>query len=91
MLRTVKTWLFGVIAPGLEVLLVMIGLGLLGWEGVMYTIHRKWTIIRLANVGVQPHGADSWQTWLSGLPLSGTCIVVAIALFFILPPSYAHD
>lgn len=80
-------WLFGVLMPGLEILLVMAGLALLGWQGAVYTVTGVWTTV--------PLGAIDWLSrtpaWIAALPLSGVCIGAGIALFFIMPPAYAHS
>lgn len=82
-------FLFGAVAPAAEVLLVLAGLGLLGWEGVVYTLTGVWPSVSVG--ALWPGGAPGpLLAWFLALPLPGTCIAAAIALFFVAPPAYAH-
>lgn len=83
-MRGVSSLLFGSLAPLLEVALVATGLLLLGWEGAVYTATGVWRTIHLGSFWT---GAPAF---LATLPASGACMAAGIALFFLLPPSYAH-
>ena len=70
--------LFGLIMPVIEVLLVVVGLGMMGWEGVIYTLTGQWNTIRLATLGAAglvPH----WGGGAAGirhLPVPGDRVVL---------------
>jgi hypothetical protein len=88
-MQHLSRFLFGSLAPALEVLLVLAGLGLLGWEGVMYTLTGVWPSVTLGALwlGAAP---GPLLAWVLATPLSGACIGTAVALFFVAPPAYAH-
>lgn len=91
--------LFGAVMPGVEVVLVLIGLCLMGWDGLVYALTGQGKIVSLGGLGVPEMAADGAMGalagglvhWLLCAPLSGVCLVLGIALFFLMPPAYAHS
>ena len=86
----VTGFLFGLLMPSLEVLLVLSGLGLMGWQGVVYTSTGVWPRVSVSALGLAAHGSGALIDWLASVPLSGACFVTAAVLFFVMPPAYAH-
>lgn len=92
-MRSFNHWLFGMVMPTVEVLLVIAGLGLLGWEGTIYTWTGHWTtwrIVALTGPVALPGIAGALLAWALHLPIAGACLVTGVGLFFLLPPAYAH-
>ncbi len=88
-MRRFTAYLFGYAMPMSEILLVIAGLGLLGWEGLVYTWTGVWTTILVSVIDI---GGRLTHTipWLAHLPLDKALLVCGVALFFLMPPAHDH-
>jgi hypothetical protein len=87
-MRHLRHLLFGMLVPLLEVVLVLAGLCILGWEGLAYMHTGAWTTISLGTFW-EPAGPTPLTRWALSLPLSGVCMGTGVAMFFVMPPAYS--
>lgn len=89
-MQRLSALVFGALAPLLEVLLVLVGLGVLGWQGIDYTLTGHWPDLTMQSLWLAQPMTDGVLGWFLELPVSGVCFAAAAGLFFLMPASYAH-